>query len=98
MAEDSAEAVKWYRKAAEQGLAYAQCKLGLMYKDGIGVAEDSAEAVKWYRKAAEQGLADAQGWLSTMYYNGQGVVKDDVESERWAKLWRGRYSSHCCPL
>jgi uncharacterized protein len=32
--EDDAEAVKWYRKAAEQGLAEAQFNLGEMYAYG----------------------------------------------------------------
>ena len=58
-------AVKWYRKAAEQGDAYAQGQLGWMYDSGQGIAQDYAEAVKWYHKAAEQGNAFAQrnlGW------------------------------------
>jgi len=53
---DAAEAVKWYRKAAEQGHALAQTNLGFMYEKGDGVPKDAAEAVKWYRKATEQGL------------------------------------------
>jgi uncharacterized protein len=32
--EDDAEAVKWFRKAAEQGYADAQYNLGLMYAYG----------------------------------------------------------------
>ena len=32
--ENDAEAVKWYRKAAEQGLADAQHNLGMMYDKG----------------------------------------------------------------
>ena len=59
MLEDDREAVKWYRKAAEQGYAKAQYNLGVMYFKGEGVADD-AEAVKWYRKSAEQGFAFAQ--------------------------------------
>ena len=47
--------MKWYRKAAEQGHANAQCNLGYCYKYGEGVETNKAEAVKWYRKAAEQG-------------------------------------------
>ena len=58
--ENNAEAVKWYRKAADQGHASAQCNLGLMYDNGEGVPENDAEAVKWYRKAADQGHAKAQ--------------------------------------
>ena len=74
--QDYAEAVKWYRKSAEQGYAYAQDNLGVCYENGQGVKQDYAEAVKWYRKAAEQGDADAQNNLGVCYRNGQGVEKD----------------------
>ena len=57
------EAVKWYRKAAEQGDATAQHNLGFCYDKGRGVEQSYTEAVKWYRKAAEQGDADAIRWL-----------------------------------
>ena len=49
VAQNYAEAVKWYRKAAEQGYAEAQFNLGVMYETGEGVAQDYAEALKWYR-------------------------------------------------
>jgi Sel1 repeat-containing protein len=49
------EVVKKYRKAAEQGHAEAQYRLGSCYREGFGVQQDDAEATKWYRKAAEQG-------------------------------------------
>ena len=52
---DYAEAVKWYRTAAEQGLGEAQYNLGNRYRNGEGVTQDYAEAANWYRKAAEQG-------------------------------------------
>jgi TPR repeat protein len=57
---DQAEAVRWYRKAAEQGDADGQFNLGFMYAKGQGVTQDQAEAVRWYRKAAEQGDAVAK--------------------------------------
>ena len=60
VAKDDAQAVAWYRKAADQGLAHAQDNLGRMYANGRGVAKDDAQAVAWYRKAADQGDADAQ--------------------------------------
>ena len=50
---DLAEAVKWYRKAAEQGNDVAQVILGTCYEDGKGVVKDLTEAEKWYRKATE---------------------------------------------
>ena len=57
VAQSYTEAVKWYRKAADQGNAKAQHNLGVMYYNGMGVAQDYTEAVKWYRKAAEIGRA-----------------------------------------
>jgi TPR repeat protein len=48
---DDAEAVRWYRKAADQGDADAQRNLGLMYATGRGVARDDVEAWRWLRKA-----------------------------------------------
>ncbi|MCX6879314.1 MAG: tetratricopeptide repeat protein [Verrucomicrobia bacterium] len=49
-----AEAVRWFRKAAEPNLAVAQRDLGNCYFSGQGVKQDSVTAVKWYRKSAEQ--------------------------------------------
>ncbi len=60
---DDAEAVKWYRKAAEQGHPGAQFHLGRMYAEGKGVPQDDAEAKKWYRLASEQGHEEAQNAL-----------------------------------
>ena len=86
MPEDDAAAVKWYRKAAEQGYAMAQFNLGAMYAKGEGVPEDDAAAVKWYRKAAEQGHAMAQFNLGVMYANGEGVPEDYVRAFAWFNL------------
>ena len=69
--QDYAEALKWYRLAADQGDASAQYNLGVMYAEGRGVPQDYAEALKWYRLAADQGYADAQFNLGVMYANGQ---------------------------
>src|SRR5437762_3227473 len=66
VAKDEAEAVKWFRKAAEQNVADAQYNLGVCYA-GQGVTEDDAESVKWFRKAAEENLADAQYNLGVCY-------------------------------
>ncbi|CEN48114.1 conserved hypothetical protein [Capnocytophaga canimorsus] len=55
VSKDYYEAVKWYRKAAEQGDASGQNNLGDMYYYGYGVPKDKAEAVKWYQKSARQG-------------------------------------------
>jgi len=80
---DNVEAVKWYRKAAEQGLAEAAYMVGVMYREGNGVGEDDAQAVLWFRKAAEQGYASAQSDLGVMYRDGKGVAKDDAQALLW---------------
>ena len=41
---DEAEAVRWFRLAAEQGVADAQNNLGAMYATGKGVLKDSVLA------------------------------------------------------
>jgi TPR repeat protein len=80
---DDAEAVKWYRLAADQGYALPQFNLGLMYDNGEGVPKDDAEAVKWYRLAADQGYALPQFNLGLKYFNGEGVPKDLVQAHAW---------------
>ena len=84
--QDYAEAVRWYRKAADQGHAKAQSDLGVMYKNGEGVSQDYAEAVKWYRKAAEQGYALAQSNLGVMYGAGKGVPQNYIQAHMWYNL------------
>ena len=79
------EAVKWYRKAAEQGHALAQATLGACYLTGTGITQSYAEAVKWYRKAAEQGQADAQYALGVCYYEGLGVTQSYTEAVKWLR-------------
>ena len=82
---DYAEAVKWFRKAAEQNNADAQCYLGDCYDNGQGVVKDYVEAVKWYRKAAEQNNVSAQYNLGVCYDNGRGVAKDKAEAVKWIR-------------
>ena len=80
---DYINAVYWYRKAAEQGHAGAQCNLGWCYANGQGVNKSMYEAVKWFRKAAEQGNAEAQCNLGECYYFGKGVSEDNNRAFYW---------------
>ncbi|GHV38472.1 hypothetical protein FACS1894187_17310 [Synergistales bacterium] len=67
------------RRAAEQGNAAAQNRLGSMYANGRGVPKDDKQAVEWYRKAADQGHAAAQYNLGLMY----AKTKDDKQAADW---------------
>ncbi len=58
-AQDEAEALRWWRLAANQGHADAQTRLGMCYLHGLGVARDLEQAALWLKQAAQQG--DEQG-------------------------------------
>lgn len=73
------------RRQGEAGNADVQFKLGMMYRDGLGVQRDYPESVKWLTLASEQGLADAQFRLGMMYYRGHGVAKDSGQARIWLK-------------
>jgi len=75
--------VKLFQKAADQGDADAQLKLGVCYVNGNGVSVDKGEAAKWFRKAADQGNAKAQYDLGCCYANGDGVPVDMAEAVKW---------------
>ena len=85
-----AEAAIWFRLAAEQGHAWAQTTLGVMYLNGRGVPQDDVEAVTWWRKAAEQGHAWALATLGASYDTGRGVPQDNVEAHTWLNLAASR--------
>jgi TPR repeat protein len=78
--------VKWYTKAAEQGYAKAQYRLGSMYYDGEGIPQNYKTAAKWYTKAAGQGIASGQGILGLMYEYGDGVLTDNRRAYMWYNL------------
>ena len=81
VAQDESEAVKWFRKAAEQGDASAQLMLGIMYTSGWGVAKDDWKAVGWGRM--EWGRSTEIYNIGAMCKNSKGVAKDDSEAVKW---------------
>jgi uncharacterized protein len=68
---DHNEALKWFRRAANQDDVAAQFYLGLMFSEGQGVPQDHAEAANWFRRAANLGDAQAQYNLGLSYANGE---------------------------
>jgi TonB family protein len=54
VAQNHAEAVHWYRKAAAKGNADAQRSLGMCFATGQGVAKDPVQAAVWLNLAADQ--------------------------------------------
>ena len=60
MPPDDAEAVRWYRKSAEQGYPQARYDLGYMNYYGYGVPQNRAEAYRLFEEAAAQGNENAK--------------------------------------
>jgi tetratricopeptide (TPR) repeat protein len=74
VAQDYAQAVMWYRKAADQGYAPAQTGLGEI-EGGHGVPQDYAQAAMRYRKAADQGDTEAQDTGAELYVQCSGYAR-----------------------
>jgi len=81
-AKDEAQAVVWYRKAAEQGDVVAQTMLKIQADDLYDQGR-YAEAFSLYQGLAAQGDSSAQFDLGAMYEAGQGVTKDEAQSMVW---------------
>jgi TPR repeat protein len=81
--ENRGEAHKWFRRAAEQGLAKAQFQVAVQYDLGQGTARSPSEALKWYRLAADQNYADAHYYLGLSYATGDIVPKDETLAFDW---------------
>ena len=64
--EDDAEAVKWFRLAAEQGHAGAQYSLGVMYAAGDGVPQSYITAHAWWNIASASGHGNASRNLAVI--------------------------------
>jgi TPR repeat protein len=60
---DKAQAIRWYRLAAEKGNLKAQVALGWLYYEGQGVERNLPESALWYNKAAAQGDVKARQML-----------------------------------
>ncbi len=85
VAQNQEVAVKWYRRAAEQGYPGAQFNMGNCCQMGEGVAMNKKEAMYWYRQASLQGDADSQYMLGLCYASGEGVAKSSRKAIEWFK-------------
>ena len=92
---DTKQAEFWYRKAAEQGYAHAQGKLGdmLLNRSRFSVngtpvqrAAMSDEGLKWATLAANQGDKLGQADLAGVCLEGKLVKQDLIEAYKWGDL------------
>ena len=83
---DMAQAVVWFRKAAEQGHEYAQERLIRLYSEGRDVPRDMEQVIYWSRKLAEKRVHDAGPFFSRIariYAKGDGVPRDMAQAAAW---------------
>ena len=79
-------AVKWYLKAAGQGLPEARYELGLCFFRGERVPFGEAEALGHVRAAAEGDCAAAQEFLGSLHFHGRVVERDvALATGYWAR-------------
>lgn len=77
------EAVRWFRKAAENGSPRAAAHLGRLYRDGKGVGKDNVQSVRWLRQAVAADDPVGQLHLAYAYAFGWGVTKDMRTAREW---------------
>ena len=75
---DKEQAVVWFNKAGQQGLARAQYKMGYCLFNGEGIAMDKEASAVWLYYAAQQNHADSQYLLAECFLNGYGVQQNYI--------------------
>lgn len=90
---DDAQALKWFKLAADKDHPVAQLHLGEMYAQGHGLPQDVSEGVRWYQLAAEQGHPKAQYNLGVAYAKGEGIPLDRVKAHMWFNLATSRLTA-----
>ena len=99
---DMEQAVKWYKKSADNGYSMAKIKLAGLYLIGYGVEKDVERAVKIYREESAAGDEYATYRLGLCYLEGTGMDKDEKKAvalfEKSSELPFSKYRLAVCLL
>ncbi len=74
-----AEAINWYKQAANLGDPFAMNYIGYLNESGLGVSTNYQKAFEWYTKASEKDYAPAYYNLAIFYYGEKGVPANEEE-------------------
>jgi len=85
---DQVEALKWFKKASDQGYMPGKFNIGLAYYNGNGIDKDYIKAIEYYEQV-EQYIPEARYNLGLMYADGIGV---DIDYEKAYKLLESAYN------
>ncbi|MFC0168294.1 tetratricopeptide repeat protein [Pseudoduganella danionis] len=72
-----------FSTAAKAGDAQAAYYLGMMYRNGMGVAANAKTAAHWLSFAANHQMPAAMFALAHLYLSGEGVKRDELVARRW---------------
>ena len=82
----TAEALSWYRKAADAGWPDATLRLAEAHRDGaLGLPRDDAQALKLFEGLSEAGNAVALANVAQFLESGRATVRDPAAALSW---WR----------
>ena len=95
VAQDYAEALRWWRRAAELGLIDAQFALGNMYAGDAGVERDNILAYMWYSIATTQA---GDEWLGAIAGSNRDALAvrmsaaDISKAQQLVSDWRAKHA------
>jgi hypothetical protein len=93
VAQDYAQAVRWYAQAAEHNHSLAQLNLAMLYGQGLGVVRHEAKSRLWAARAAKLGNATAQYNLGVQQHlspQSHRMATASRPSPEWHTPRRGR--------
>jgi TPR repeat protein len=85
VAADTAYAVYWIKKAADQNLTSAKYNYAILLINGLGVEWNPFAAFKYFKSAAEDGMVQAQYIVGVLYTDNLTVKRDWNQSYYWIK-------------
>jgi TPR repeat protein len=81
---DGRLAIRWLRKAAQEGRTDAMVTMAEILDEGILVPPNPVDAARWYEKAANGGNVAAMFMIAIRYDRGKGGVQEDASK---AAFW-----------
>ena len=85
---DYTRAFRWFHEAARKGFLKAEFKVGMMYRNGLGVPTSYRDALEWFEMGADAGHVPSETMLASMLENGIGRqdLKAAIEHYKKAAL------------
>ncbi|MDR4494815.1 MAG: SEL1-like repeat protein [Nitrospirales bacterium] len=90
MKADPVEAVKWYRKSADQNYNDGLFNLGRAYEHGIGLSKDLVQAKSYYARAVAAGSQEAGQALAALGKGSEPVSQAQTRFDEGVRLYKAK--------